>query len=135
MTYNEIKKSGVAMSLSYYEGGGSPVYKINEHEGLYLVFPPIEADISGNVSDEFLNDNFPKKLLIQSKDIYVYPGISVGMSAEEVKLFHIEWEDIYIYEFGKLIILYFFPKRHPKDNFCMGYPGKDIFRMGSRSKR
>lgn len=96
MTYNEIKKSGVAMSLSYYEGGGSPVYKIDEHEGLYLVFPPIEADISGNVSDEFLNDNFPKKLLIQSKDIYVYPGISVGMSAEEVKLFHIEWEDIYM---------------------------------------
>ena len=105
MTYTEIKTNGITLPLSYYEGGGSPVYEIDEHEGLYLVFPSIQSGSQTGVSEKSMQDKLPIKLLLQSDGIEVYPGLKVGMTAEEVELFHITWEDIY--EFRKRIILHF----------------------------
>lgn len=84
MTYNEMETAGITMCLSYYEGGAAPVYEIAEHEGVYLVF----------ASEEGIHDAYPMALYIRDVGIEAFPGIEVGMTAEEVEEFSIEWEDV-----------------------------------------
>ena len=93
MTYREITAAGIGLELSFYEGGGSPVYEITGREGLYLVFPAAQVGASAEIPP---NEKLPVKLLVRSGEIKVTPGISVGMTAGDVKPFQIVWEDVWM---------------------------------------
>lgn len=96
MTYNELVATEKTLTLSYYEGGASPVYEIGEYEGVYIVYPSVSDAAQVNNAAESINDEVPVKLVIQSSEVEIHPGLRVGMTAEATENLEIAWDDIYM---------------------------------------
>lgn len=95
-TYQELKNEEHTMTFSYYEGGACPVYKLGDYEGVYVVFPAVSDIAQPDDAENGIQEDFPVKILIQSSDIEIQPGLQVGMTAEETKPLHILWSDVYM---------------------------------------
>ncbi len=96
MTFRDIRAYGMTLKLSYFEGGGSPVYEISGLDGMYLVFPAMTDGADDEAAEESVKKKYPVKLLIQSDGVAVPPGIKVGMTAGEVIPLEIKWDDVYM---------------------------------------
>ena len=96
MTYSELVATEKTLTLSYYEGGGSPVYAVEEYEGVYIVYPAVSDEPQMNNLAESISDEIPVKLVIRSSETEIHPGLRVGMPAEKVNNLNIAWDDIYM---------------------------------------
>ena len=96
ITYNELVATEKTLTLSYYEGGGSPVYAVEEYEGVYIVYPAVSDEPQMNNLAESISDEIPVKLVIRNSETEIHPGLRVGMPAEKVNNLNIAWDDIYM---------------------------------------
>ena len=96
MTYSELVATKKTLTLSYYEGGGSPVYAVEEYEGVYIVYPAVSDEPQMNNLAESISDEIPVKLVIRNSETGIHPGLRVGMPAEKVNNLNIAWDDVYM---------------------------------------
>lgn len=96
ITYNELVATEKTLTLSYYEGGGSPVYAVEEYEGVYIVYPAVSDEPQMNNLAESISDEIPVKLVIRNSETEIHPGLRVGMPAEKVNNLNIAWDDVYM---------------------------------------
>lgn len=121
MTFDEIEKEYGTLGYKSLRHGGIPVYDAKQLPNIEIDFRhssatytegmPIETseEIQGNVYDGIpiaAPDDIPTDIYIRDTDRYIYPGLKVGMSAEEVKnIIPDWWSDIgYIPQMSESVI-------------------------------